>query len=132
MSTHEPIVPPGHEAAYERFHFAPAVRAGDTILVSGVIGRGADGTVPADPLDEYRAAFVQIGVVLAAAGADHGDIVEITSFHTDLPATMREFAQAKDEAIGRPFPAWTAVGVSALMAAGARAEIRVTAHRPVV
>jgi enamine deaminase RidA (YjgF/YER057c/UK114 family) len=39
MSDREAIIPRGMEAVYEKIHYAPAVRVGRTIFVSGQIGR---------------------------------------------------------------------------------------------
>lgn len=127
MTTREPIIPSGHEAAYERFQFAPAFRVGDTIHVSGVIGRDADGNVPEDPATEYGAVFDGLAQVLAAAGSGLADIVEMTSFHTDFPDTMGAFMKAKSAARNAPFPAWTAIGCTALAQPGALVEVKATA-----
>ena len=121
-----PIIPPGAERTYSRFQFAPAFRAGNTIYVSGVIGRGADGAVPADAADKFEAAFQQLGAALTAAGAGFGDLVDLTTFHVDL-ATLGEFMAVKGRHVAEPFPAWTAIGVSALAAPGARAEVKAIA-----
>ena len=122
-----PIIPPGSEAVYERFHFAPAFQVGDTIHVSGVIGRGPDGTVPDDPAEEYAAVFEQLGTVLAAGGATLADVVDLTSFHVDLPRTLGLFMAARDAVLTAPYPAWTAIGCSALASPGARVEVKATA-----
>lgn len=126
MTSRGPIVPAGQESSYERFHFAPAFRVGDTVYVSGVIGRGPDGAVPADPADEFRATFAELASTLAAAGASIGDVVELTSFHVDL-SEVAAFAVAKDEVMGEPYPAWTAIGCTGLLIPGARAEVKATA-----
>ena len=122
-----PIIPEGSEGSYERFHFAPAFRVGDTIHVSGVIGSNADGSVPEDAADEFANAFASLTATLEAAGASLDDIVEMTSFHTDMPATLREFMAARDAVLSEPWPAWTAIGCTALAIPGARAEVKVTA-----
>ncbi len=124
--TRGPVIPPGAEPTYARFHFAPAFRAGNIVFVSGVIGRGIDGQVPGDAADEFDAAFRQLAEVLAAAGMTMRDVVELTSYHTDL-SVLRAFLEVKDRYVGEPYPAWTAVGVAALVAPGARVEIKATA-----
>jgi enamine deaminase RidA (YjgF/YER057c/UK114 family) len=126
MTNRGPIIPEGFEGSYDRFHFAPAFRVGDTVYVSGVIGTGADGQVPSEPIDEFRAAFAQLAVTLEAAGVTLADVVELTSFHTDL-TQIRDFMTAKDEAISESYPAWTAVGTTGLLMPGARAEVKATA-----
>lgn len=125
MTQREPIVPAGQEFAYERFHFAPAFRVGDTVYVSGIIGSAPDG-VPDDPADEFAAAFAQMAATLAEAGAAMTDIVELTSYHVDM-ATIGEFVAAKDAVISKPYPAWTAIGCTTLIDPKARAEVKATA-----
>lgn len=126
MTSREPIIPPGQESSYQRFHFAPAFRVGDTVHVSGVIGRADDGSVPEEPVEEFRATFAELAATLAAAGATLGDIVELTSFHVGLEHIV-DFITAKDEVISEPYPAWTAIGCAGLLIPKARAEIKATA-----
>lgn len=126
MANHTPIIPAGSEDSYQRFQFAPAVRTGNTIYVSGVIGSGEDGSVPDDPGDEFNSAFAQLAATLAEAGATMADVVELTSFHTDM-STLGKFMKAKSAVLGEPFPAWTAIGCTALAIPGARAEVKATA-----
>lgn len=113
--------------SYDNFHFAPAVASGGLLVCSGQIGAGADGKVPEDAAEEFRNAWQAIGRVLAAAGLGYEDIVELTSYHVDLPAHMRAFMAVKDEFLAAPWPAWTAIGITSLAVRGARAEIRVIA-----
>ncbi len=127
MANHQPIIPPGQEGSYQRFHFAPAAKSGNTVYVSGVIGSGADGSVPDDPAEEFAAAFAGLAATLEAAGATMADVVDMTSFHVDMGSTLRPFMKAKDAAIGEPYPAWTAIGCTELAIPGARAEVKVTA-----
>ena len=112
---------------YDNFHFAPAVASGGLLVCSGQIGACADGKVPEDAAEEFRNAWQAIGRVLAAAGLGYEDIVELTSYHVDLPAHMRAFMAVKDEFLAAPWPAWTAIGITSLAVRGARAEIRVIA-----
>ncbi len=126
MSTRQPIIGKGEEAAYERFHFAPAFRIDDTIYVSGIIGRGVDGRIPDTAAEEFTAAFAQLAATLEAAGSSVADIVELTSFHVDM-AEIADFIAAKDAVIAEPYPAWTAVGTTALVERRARAEVKATA-----
>lgn len=112
---------------YDNFHFAPAVATGGLLVCSGQIGAGADGKVPEDAAEEFRNAWQAIGRVLAAAGLGYEDIVELTSYHVDLPAHMRAFMAVKDEFLAAPWPAWTAIGITSLAVRDARAEIRVIA-----
>jgi enamine deaminase RidA (YjgF/YER057c/UK114 family) len=121
------IIPPGQERVYQSWHFAPAVRTGNTIYVSGVIGMGPDGKVPEDPAEEFAAAFEQLAGTLAAGGASLDDIVEMTTFHVDMADTLGAFVAAKDAVITDPYPAWTAIGCTELAVPGGRAEVKATA-----
>lgn len=128
MSTkREPIIPPGAEARYERYQFAPAYRVGDTIHVSGVIGVDAGGNVPASADEEYAAAFTELAAILEFAGSSLADIVELTSFHTDLAGTIGSFMAAKAAVMTAPHPAWTAIGCTSLAIPGGTAEVKATA-----
>jgi len=126
MTNRGPIIPEGSQGTYDRFHFAPAFRVDNTVYVSGVIGTGADGQVPSEPIDEFRAAFAHLAATLGAAGATLADVVELTSFHTDL-SQMRDFMAAKDEVMGEPYPAWSAIGTTGLVIPGGRVEVKATA-----
>ncbi len=129
MAAPQVIIPAGSEKTYQRFHYAPAVRVGDVVYCSGVIG--ADGsTVPDDPAEEFAAAFAGLAAVLEAAGGSLDDVVEMTSFHVDMSTHLGAFVAAKDAAIAEPYPAWTAIGCTELAMPGARVEIKATAHIP--
>ncbi len=129
MTDRKAIIPAGSEKSYERFQFAPAFQVGDTIYVSGVIGRDADGGAPEDPSVEFQLVFDGLATALAAAGAGLDDIVDMTSFHTDMPNTLGAFMKAKSEVFAEPYPAWTAIGCTALAMPGARVEVKATAVR---
>jgi enamine deaminase RidA (YjgF/YER057c/UK114 family) len=125
--TRQIILPESDRAAYEGFHFAPAVKHGKLVLCSGQIGIGTDGKVPASPEDEFRNAWQAVGRILQEAGLTFEDILEFTTFHVGLQDHLPTFMAVKDEFLSEPWPAWTAIGISELAVPGARVEIRVTA-----
>lgn len=127
MAERQVIIPQGLEAQYSRFHFAPAMKVGDTVHVSGVIGVGPDGTCAEDPAAQFDQAFANLAHVLAAAGATVADVVELTTFHVGLNQHMRAFMAAKDRVLAEPWPAWTAIGCVELAMPGGIVEIRATA-----
>lgn len=119
---------PATERTYERFHFAQATRVGDTIWVSGQTGTDLATRKPADGMEQQaRLAFEGVKATLEAAGATMADIVEVTSFHTDLRGDMAAFAAVKDEYLPDRYPSWTAVGVTQLAVEGFLVEVRVVA-----
>jgi enamine deaminase RidA (YjgF/YER057c/UK114 family) len=123
------IVPEGMQSTYERSHFSPAVLDGDRIYVSGVIGTDAAGKVPDDPTEQFECAFEGVRQVLEAAGASLADVVEMTTYHVDLHEHLGTFFAVKDRYIAEPYPAWTAIGVSALARRKGLVEIRVIASK---
>ncbi|MEV5540238.1 RidA family protein [Saccharopolyspora shandongensis] len=109
------INPAHSQAVYDRLHFSQATRAGDLIWVSGQVGIDATTRTPGDGMEaQARLAFEGVKTVLEAAGASLADIVELTTFHTDLRGDIKEFSQVKDEYLPDRFPSWTAVGVTQL------------------
>lgn len=119
---------PRARAFQEEFGYADAVIAGDTIYLSGVVAgprEGDDGLEPA-----FERAFQRIGATLARAGASWADVVDLTTFHTDLRGSIDALAAVKNRHVKAPFPAWTAIGVSTLYAPTAVVEIKVVARRP--
>ena len=54
--------------------------------------------------------------VLAAAGATFDDIVDVTSFHTDM-RDLPLYMQVRDRYFTGNYPAWTAIGAASLCGA---------------
>ncbi|WP_093509644.1 Rid family hydrolase [Sphingopyxis sp. YR583] len=89
-------------AFQEAVGYAEAVIAGDTIYLSGVVAAPAgEGQAGLDA--GYDRAFKHIAATLARAGASWDDVVDITTFHTDLPAHIDGFAAVKNRYVRRPF-----------------------------
>jgi len=128
MDKSDLVIPASQKAMYERFHFAPAVRAGDLLLCSGQIGVGLDGRAPADLDEQFTLAFEGVRAILSEARLDFSDVVEMTTFHVGLLQQIRVFSAVKDRYLPEPFPAWTAIGVSELAFPGGVCEVRVTAR----
>jgi enamine deaminase RidA (YjgF/YER057c/UK114 family) len=84
--------------------------------------------VPDDVEEEFRNAWTGIGKLLASCDLGFADIVEYTSYHVGLQATMGDFMAVRDEFLSEPWPAWTAIGITELAVPGAHAEIRITAR----
>ncbi|HUN50661.1 MAG TPA: RidA family protein [Candidatus Sulfotelmatobacter sp.] len=127
----EIVVPKGMEAQFDRFHYAPAVKAGGLLFVSGQVGRDESKMEVVEGAEAQIAlAFANLGRVLAAAGCGFADVVELISYHTDIKAQMRPFIAEKDKHFPKDFPAWTALGVAALAHPKIQIEIRCTAALP--
>lgn len=115
-------------AFQEKYGYADAVIAGDMVYLSGVVVGLAPGET--DPTAAYERAFRRIGAILARAGVSWADVVDITSFHTDVKAQLDPMAAVKNRYIKAPFPAWTAISVSRLLPDTGITEIKVIARRP--
>ncbi|MFJ7905727.1 RidA family protein [Kitasatospora sp. NPDC096204] len=132
MSTHDMkrqlINPPPTQAIYEALHFSQATRVGDLVWVSGQVGIDTATLTPADGVEaQTRLAFEGVKSALRGAGASLADIVELSTFHTDLRGDMEVFSRVKDEYLPELYPSWTAVGVSQLALPELVVEIRVVA-----
>ncbi len=122
------IIPAGADRAYDDYHYAPAVRVGDMVIVSGIpAGRGASYE------EKIRTMFERLKTTLAAAGASLGDVVEITTFHREpkdtdaFDAEFKKFLAIHNEYFKDGYPAWTAVGTTALLSKEAPVEMRAVA-----
>lgn len=133
------VIPAGRERAYDENHYAPAVRVGYMVIVSGIpaaIGNTYE--------ERIRWMFDRLKLTLEAAGASIEDVVEINTFHRapkDTAAFDEEFKRflvVHDEYFHGVYPAWTAVGTTTLLTDGAPVEMRAVAvighgkHRRVV
>ncbi len=120
---------PGRSAAAAALKLSPGIAAGDFVFLTGMTGSRADGSIPADAAEQFRAAFDKIGAVLAEDGLGHEAIVEMTSYHVGLREHFDLFSAVRAEYVAEPWPAWTALEVAGLRREGALVEIRVVAMR---
>ncbi|HEX9736921.1 MAG TPA: Rid family hydrolase [Thermoanaerobaculia bacterium] len=120
-------VPEGWEGAYE-FGYAPVLRVGETVIVSGVPA-GGDGTYE----EKIRGMYTRVRELLETAGATIDDVVELTTFHAEpkdsaaFRAEFERYMPIHREFFGEHRPAWTAVGTTALLSRTAPVEMRVVA-----
>ena len=75
----------------------------------------------------YERAFKRIGETLKSAGATWDDVIDITTFHTDLTTQMPAIVAVKNRYIRAPFPAWTAIQVARLIPTNGITEIKIVA-----
>lgn len=124
----EHFAPPGAEAAYHDWHYTPVLKVGEMVVVSGIPAAG-QGSYE----DKVRRMFVELQKHLELAGSSLSDVVELTSFHvqpTDAKSFQAEFmrfAPLHREFFPTHYPAWSAVGTTALLAPEAVVELRAVA-----
>lgn len=124
------VMPENPEARkfLEEWGFSDAIVTGDTVYLSGVVVGLRPGET--DLQAAYARTFEHIGTVLKRAGVGWDDVVDITSYHTDLTTQMPAIVAVKNRYVKAPFPAWTAIGVSRLIPDRGLTEIKLTAKLP--
>lgn len=108
--------------------YSQAVRAGDTVYISGQIPLDpASGELVGGDIDkEIRRAFDNLAAIAKAAGGSLADAVKVTVFLTDL-ANFAKVNEIMAQYVPQPWPARAAVGVSQLPR-GARVEVECILH----
>jgi enamine deaminase RidA (YjgF/YER057c/UK114 family) len=123
----EHLAPAGWEGSYHQLHYSPVVKIGERVLVSGIPALEGDSEEA-----KIRWAFQQLRLHLEQAGATMEDVVELTSFHVagdpaEFRARLEPVLRVHREFFKDHYPAWTAVGTSALYSADAPMELRAEA-----
>ena len=133
----EVIIPSGMEILYEKYHYCPGIKVGNTLYISGQVGRDENLQVVEDTEAQFVQAFENVNKVLLAAGSSFDDVVEMITYHV-TEANVAEsqqliiphlplFIQVKDRYFTNQYPTWTGVGVTGLSTAGLIVEIKCTA-----
>lgn len=130
MTDRELIVPAGMENIYREKGYAPGVRVGDMLYVSGMLGRDAELRVIEDAKAQFVRVFENTEMVLAAAGASFADVIEFTGYFTRLRRDFPLFQTVKDRYVVGDLPAQTAIGVSELSMPGLLVELKCSALIP--
>lgn len=116
--TERTIIAPAHmQGLVDAASYAPAVRVGDHLHVSGQVGRDLDMVPVTTSLEDHIVAvFENLRLVLEAAGGTLDDVYELVSYHVDIEAHMATFVEVKKRYFGdaATIPTWTAVGVPRL------------------
>ncbi len=122
------IIPEAFTETYEQFQYAPAVRAGDMLYVSGIPVHVKEGE---EITSAITRAFDEIELVLTKAGADWSNVIDVTSYMTDMDSHLGPLWEVKGARIAEPYPAWSAIGVDHLYGGEATIiEIKLTAYLP--
>jgi enamine deaminase RidA (YjgF/YER057c/UK114 family) len=129
MKPFVPIIPEPFAQIYESYQFAPAVRVGDNVHISGVVGFNEDGNFPPNFTGQACNIFRLLELIMAECGGTLRDVFSMTSYHVgDLPTQMRSMIEEKTRQLGPPHPAWTAVSVCGLAVPEAILEVAAIAR----
>ncbi|BCL39230.1 RidA family protein [Nostoc sp. MS1] len=145
-NTRQTIIPKGMEILYEKYHYCPGIKVGNTLYISGQVGRDENLQVVEEIEAQFVQAFENVKKVLLAAGATFDDVVEMITYHVTgvnlgnlqvQPSNASEqqftiphlplFMKVKDIYFSNKFPTWTGVGITALSTPGLIVEIKCTA-----
>jgi enamine deaminase RidA (YjgF/YER057c/UK114 family) len=110
----------------EQWGYSDAVVVGDTIYLSGIVVGLRDGDTDLEAA--YDRVYQRIGAILKRAGASWDDVVDISSFHTDVEGQIEKMVAAHKRHVKAPYPAWTAIGVAKILGGGIT-EIKIVARR---
>lgn len=130
MTDRQPIIPEGMQAVYDNIKYAPGVKVGDVVYVSGQIGRDENMQLVEDKRAQFVQVFENLKKVLEAAGSSFDDVVDVLSFHTDM-RDLPLYMEVRDGYItnAASYPTWTAIGAAMLGGqAGYYLEVKVVAH----
>jgi enamine deaminase RidA (YjgF/YER057c/UK114 family) len=105
-----------------------------TLYLAGQCGYDPDGRVrhPGDLVGQLRQAMANIGEILAEAGMDFSDLVQLNFYVTsrdDYASARRDFGRVWKELCGRHYPGMAMFMVSSLFDPDARIEIQGIAAR---
>ena len=124
------MINPGWER-YKRLTFAPAVRKGNLLFLSGMDAAQVDPTtgkavVKGDIVEQTRVIYEKIKAVLEEAGASFADVVRTMDYITTTE-NYKGTAEVRRQYFGESFPAATGVIVKGLVHERALIEIDVVA-----
>lgn len=144
-NTREVIIPKGMEILYEKYHYCPGIKVGNTLYISGQVGRDENLQVVEGTEAQFVQTFENVKKVLTAAGATFDDVVEMITYHVTgvnlanlqvQPSDSEQqftiphlplFMKVKDRYFTNNFPTWTGFGITALSTPGLIVEIKCTA-----
>ena len=104
-------------------HYCDAVRFGDVLYISGIPPTDAAGRVVSDDVAvQARQVFLNMKLVLDAAGASFADILKVTVYLLDVN-DRGKINPVRQEFFGAARPASTLIGVNELAIPGMKIEI---------
>ena len=118
-----------HDGASSNVPLSPAVRAGDTVYISGQVPTDSSGDITSTDIGEQtHQVFKNCQAALALAGASLEDVVKVGVYLTDVNNFAAMNAVYREYFPGSP-PARTTVGVP-LARLGLLIEIDMVAYAP--
>ncbi|MEA2787858.1 MAG: 2-iminobutanoate/2-iminopropanoate deaminase [Acetobacteraceae bacterium] len=110
-------------------HYCHVTKAGNLIWVSGTVGMAADGSIPADVVEQFELAIASMDACLKSVGAGAEHVVKVVVYLTDV-ADRGKINPIRQRYFGAHRPASTLVEVSALVLPELKVEIEAQAVLP--
>ena len=111
-------------------HYTHAVRFGDLLFVSGLVGLDENlKVVSPDVADQTRKIFDDLSLILRQVDADFSDILRVTVYLTDVNDRTK-INPVRQEYFGLSRPASTLIGISALVFPELKVEIEAVVGLP--
>jgi enamine deaminase RidA (YjgF/YER057c/UK114 family) len=110
-------------------HYCHVTKAGNLIWVSGTVGMAADGSIPADVVEQFELAIASMDACLKSVGAGAEHVVKVVVYLTDV-ADRGKINPIRQRYFGVHRPASTLVEVSALVLPELKVEIEAQAVLP--
>jgi 2-iminobutanoate/2-iminopropanoate deaminase len=111
-------------------HYTHAVRFGDLLFVSGLVGLDENlKVVSPDVVEQTRKIFDDLGLILKRVGADFSNVLKVTVYLTDVKDRTR-INPVRQEYFGAARPASTLIGISALVVPELKVEIEAVVGIP--
>jgi 2-iminobutanoate/2-iminopropanoate deaminase len=107
-------------------HYCHVTKAGNLIWVSGTVGVAADGSVPADVVEQFEIAIANMDACLKAVGAGSEHVVKVTVYLTNV-TDRTKINPIRQRYFGPHRPASTLVEVAALVLPELKVEIEAQA-----
>jgi aminoacrylate peracid reductase len=120
------VINPGWDV-YEHLTFAPAVRKGNMLYISGTDATEIDSqtgkfVIKGDVVQQYRTIFEKFKLILEKAGATFDDVV-FTCDYIRSKEGYKGTAAVRCEYFGKEFPASTGIVVKELLSRDALVEV---------
>jgi enamine deaminase RidA (YjgF/YER057c/UK114 family) len=131
MSSVIHVLPADRNIAYDHFNISPATLCGNLLLMSGLIGLRADGSIADTLQEQIELIFRQAESILDEVGGTFADIASFETYHVGEVTVldqMTAFMEVRDRHVQRPGPAWTSLGVSSLAIPGTLIEVKIVAY----
>jgi enamine deaminase RidA (YjgF/YER057c/UK114 family) len=125
------------EILYEKYHYCPGIKIGNTLYIAGQVGRDDNMQVVAEPEAQFVQTFENVKKVLTTAEATFDNVVEMVTYHVTSPELYTAsgqqpftipylplFIEVKDRYFTNNYPTWTGVGVTTLSTPGLIVEIK--------